>query len=91
MKVTLERGEVLDVALVENDRIIGTLSLQLRGLSAAARFTGSAQAPAAVERTKRGNGRRKRGPLSAEARARMAEAQRRRRAKEQGGDESASG
>ncbi len=27
MKVTLEKGETLDVALVENDRIIGTLSL----------------------------------------------------------------
>ncbi|MGI8907205.1 MAG: hypothetical protein ACR2IE_12030 [Candidatus Sumerlaeaceae bacterium] len=92
MKVTLERGEILDVALIDNDRIIGTLSLQLRGLSVGARFSGaSAPAAAADNAGKRNGRRRKRGPLSPEARARMADAQRRRRDKEKGpGEKSAS-
>lgn len=86
MKVTLEKGETLDVALVEGDRIVGTLSLVLRGVSVGAAPRTRAEAPAEMAapaaRSNRGaraaaGGRRKRN-VSAEARAKMAEAQRRR-------------
>ncbi len=85
MKVTLEKGETLDVALVENDRIVGTLSLQLRGVALAGSTRAvsepsrrSVEAPAEkAASTGRGPGRRKR-QISAEARAKMADAQRRR-------------
>jgi len=81
MKVALEIGEVLDVALLEGERVIGTLSLELKGLAGASRVgrpasaTREAKAVAGTEGTGR---RRKRKPMSAESRARMAEAQKRR-------------
>lgn len=87
MKVTLEKGETLDVALVEGDRIVGTLSLVLRGAGVGVGFRGGAEAPAAEmaapsARSARGargtsSARRKRN-ISPEARAKMADAQRRR-------------
>lgn len=84
MKVTLEKGETLDVALVEDDRIVGTLSLQLRGVGSGAAVRAvsdysrrAAEAPAEPAAGTTRTGRRKR-QISAEARAKMAEAQRRR-------------
>lgn len=80
MKVALEAGEVLDVALIEGDRIIGTLSLQLKGLTATSRVGRPAlsEARATGEGATPGRRRKPRKPLSAETKARMAEAQRRR-------------
>ncbi len=74
MKFTLERGETLDVTLVENDRVVGTLSLELKGVFGGAKSAKMVSA-AASEKT---DGRKPRRRLSAEARARMAEAQKRR-------------
>ena len=88
MKVALEAGEVLDIALIEGERIIGTLSLQLKGLSAGSRLgrtagTSARAASAPAEGTGSGR-RRKRKPMSDEARQRMAEAQRKRWEKARG-------
>ena len=84
MKVTLEKGETLDVALVEGDRIVGTLSLQLReiGSGAGVRTVSDSTRRAAEATAESATGttrtvRRKR-QISPEARAKMAEAQRRR-------------
>lgn len=91
MKVAIESGDVLEVAVSEGDRIIGVLKVELvLGQVSAAR----AKAPrAAVQRVvaesaadeaARG-GRRRRRRASPEARARMAEAQKRRRERERTG------
>lgn len=88
MKVALETGEVLDVALVEGDRIIGTLSLQLKGLAGSTprvgRPAGSTTANAAAAPRKQ---RKQRKPMSAEARARMSAAQKERWSNRKGGNE----
>jgi len=94
MKVALEAGEVLEVAVLDGDRVVGTLSLQLKGLSSGTRGVGrpagstveraastSAAEPAAAGR------RRKRKPLSPETKAKMAEAQRRRWEKSRGNED----
>jgi len=85
MKVALDRGEVLDIALIEDERIIGTLSIELKGLVSAARGAGrpagSSRSTASESETRETSGkktRKKRKPMSEEARARMAAAQRRR-------------
>jgi hypothetical protein len=80
MKVTLEKGEVLEVAIIEGDRVVGSLSLTLRdtvpsAAAAPAKPRAAAAAPAAPARKRRASGKRN---VSPEARARMAEAQRRR-------------
>jgi len=76
MKVALEAGDVLDIALLEDDRVVGTLSLQLnlgRGIKAG-RPAKAAAAPAdhGAEAPRKRRGRK---PLSAETKARMAAAQ----------------
>lgn len=88
MKVALELGEALEVAILQNDRVVGTLSMRLQGPSggAARQQAAPVAAPAAVGRKRRGRkpGRKaggRRRNISAEARAKMAEAQRRRWAK----------
>lgn len=82
MKVALEAGEVLDIALVDGERIIGTVSLQLKGLTGASRVgrpAGTSAKSASTGSESAGGGRRrKRKPMSEEARQRMAEAQRKR-------------
>lgn len=80
MKVTLEKGETLDLAVIENDRVIGTISLELRGILLT-HGASPAAAPASAGSTapkKPGKGVRH---VSEESRSRMAEAQRRRWAK----------
>ncbi len=92
MKVALELGEVLDVALVEGDRIIGTLSLELKGLSGSSsrtvgRPSGASAKTASTAADSAVTGRRrKRKPMSDEARKRMAEAQRKRWEKSRSSD-----
>ena len=81
MKVALEAGEVLDIALLEGERVIGTLSLELKGLVSASRVgrpAGSSKAASAAAEGAGAGRRRKRKPMSPEAKARMAEAQRKR-------------
>lgn len=79
MKVALEQGETLEVAILDNDRVVGTLSMEMRGPGAAARPQRAASAaPQAAKAVGRRRGKRN---ISREARARMAEAQRRRWAK----------
>lgn len=74
MKVALEADEVLEVAVLDGDKVIGTLSLQLKGLtSASSARRGRPPAIAKEEATPRK--RRQRKPMSAETRARMAAAQ----------------
>lgn len=102
MKVALDTGDVLDVAILDGDRVVGTVSLQIKSLvgvtpkaapksaSAAASTAGSASAPAATGTRKR----KARKPLSEEARARMAAAQKARWERiraEEGGDNTAGG
>jgi hypothetical protein len=84
MRVALETGEVLDVALIEDGRIVANLSLQLKSgntsrLTARATSTGAS----AEGGNARGRGRRKR-VLSPEAREKMRQAQLRRWAKTRG-------
>ncbi len=89
MKVALENGEVLDIALVEGDRIIGTLSIQLKGLAGAGKASRSAVASQQSESASTsGLGkktRKPRKPMSAEGRARMAAAQKKRWEEKRGG------
>jgi hypothetical protein len=85
MKVALEFGESLEVALVQGDRIVGSLTLSLKGVGASpvvrSRATvaeaAAEEAPADAPRRgrRKGKGRRQ---FSEEARARIAEAQRKR-------------
>lgn len=76
MRISLEKGEVLDVAITEGDRVVGSLSLTLRDLvPSAPKAAAKAPAAAAPATGKRRTGKRN---VSPEARARMAEAQRRR-------------
>jgi hypothetical protein len=77
MKVAMEIGESLDVALIDGDRMVGTLSLSLRGVTAAGPVKAAAVAAAAKKAGRRG-GKRK---VSPESRAKMAEAQKKRWAK----------
>ena len=88
MKVALEIGEVLDVALLDGERVIGTLSLELKGLAGVSRVgrpaSSAREKSAATGSNEAAGRRRKRKPMSAESRARMAEAQRRRWEKTKG-------
>lgn len=91
MKVALEIGEALDVVLVEGDKLVGTLSLSLRGVGSGSGRGRSAGAGTSSEASSKEPGLtktgRRRRTLSPEARAKMAEAQRRRWAKTRGGSE----
>lgn len=93
MKVALESGEVLDIALIEGERVIGTLSLQLKDLtstSRAGRPAGvSARASASDGAGEGRKTRKRRKPMSDEARARMAAAQKARWEKKRSGRGSA--
>ena len=76
MRISLEKGEVLEVAIVEGDRVVGSLSLTLRDMVASApKAAAQAAMAAAPVPRKRRTGKRY---VSPEARARMAEAQKRR-------------
>jgi hypothetical protein len=94
MKVALEAGEVLEVAVLDGERVVGTLSLQLKGLSSGGRGVGRpagstserAASPSAAESASGAGRRRKRKPLSPETKAKMAEAQRRRWEKSRGNE-----
>ena len=95
MKVALDRGEVLDIALIEDERIIGTLSIELKGLISATRGAGrpagatrNAAAESAGREVAGKKTRKKRKPMSDEARARMAAAQKRRWEQIKGPEES---
>lgn len=94
MKVALENGEVLDIALVEGDRIIGTLSLQIKGLAGSPKAGRPAAAPQASDAgAAAANGRKvrkQRKPMSPEGRARMAAAQKLRWEQKRGGQGGAS-
>jgi hypothetical protein len=99
MRVTLEKGETLDVALVENERIVATFSIELRSISAGAgeaskasekprvaqqpAAAAEAAAPAAVKQPRQKSAKARAGKrnITEEARAKMAEAQKRRWAK----------
>ncbi|MGB9690675.1 MAG: hypothetical protein ACPL7D_00740 [Candidatus Sumerlaeaceae bacterium] len=94
MKITLEKGENLEVVIVDKDKVIGKLVLQLSRLPVLAVEKASAavaepKADAPAKKT------RKRS-LSPEARARLAQAQRERWARvramkeQQGGGQEAS-
>ena len=78
MKVALESGEVLEVAILDGERVVGTLSLQMKGVGSSSRVGRPAGAPKAAAASDGATRRRKRKPMSAETRAKMAEAQRRR-------------
>ena len=82
MRVALEQGETLEVAILEGDKVVGTLSLEMRSGSSAGRSVSATPtaAPAQARRGRRGGKRN----ISPEARAKMAEAQRRRWAKARG-------
>lgn len=91
MKVALENGEVLDIALVEGDRIIGTLSLQLKGLAGAPKAgrpaAASQQSESAASAPNGRKARKPRKPMSPEGRARMAAAQKLRWEQKRGGQD----
>ena len=72
MKVALEKGEMLSVAILENDRVVGVLKLQL------GQAEGKAEKPAAQKKAAPGKKKRNIPP---ESRRKMAEAQKRRWAK----------
>lgn len=74
MKVALETGEVLEVAVLDGDKVVGTLSLQLKGLSGASGVKRGRPA-GTVKEDVTPRKRRQRKPMSAETRARMAAAQ----------------
>ena len=86
MKVALEAGEVLEVAIIDGDRVVGNLSLQLKGIggSRVGRPAGSSSAKAASSDEPAAGRRRKRKPMSAETKARMAAAQKARWEKKNG-------
>lgn len=80
MKVALEAGEVLDVALLEGDRVIGTLSLQIKGVAKTSKVGRPAGVSSSASSSDDGadapvKKRKARKPLSPEVRARMAAAQ----------------
>jgi hypothetical protein len=80
MRITLEKGENLEVVIVEKEKIIGKLSLQLLGsvqIVEERRVVASAPEAAFTQGEAPQRKRRKR-QLSPEARERLAEAQRRR-------------
>lgn len=80
MKVTLEKGEPLDIALIEQDRVVGTLSIVLNGSfgsKSSSRESARSSAPDLSSETLTKTGRKRRN-ISPEARARMADAQKRR-------------
>jgi hypothetical protein len=83
MKVALDAGDVLDVALLDGDRVIGTLSLQIKGLAGSSPRVGRPAAASSSETssTTSSRKRKQRKPLSEEAKARMAAAQKERWAK----------
>jgi len=80
MRITLEKGENLEVVIVEKDKVIGKLSLQLLGsVRIVEERHDVASAPEAVSAQGEAPQRKRRKrQLSPEARERLAEAQRRR-------------
>ena len=68
MKVALEKGETLSVAILENDRVVGVLNLRLSETEDKAPKAATSKAKA---------GKKKRN-ISSESRRKMAEAQKRR-------------
>ena len=74
MKVALEIGETLEVAILEENRVVSTLSLSLRPASAPRRATSEAPAKSSTP-SPASKGGRKRRAISPEGRARMAAAQ----------------
>lgn len=86
MKVSLEKGDTVEIAIVEGDRIVGSLSLTLGGAPAAAarrpgRPAGSTNAAPTAGAPKKRERRGGRRVISPEARQRMADAQKKRWAK----------
>jgi hypothetical protein len=81
MKVAMEIGETLDVALIDGDRMVGTLSLSLKGVNVVKQVKAAAAAVSHAVATGKGRKRGGKRRVSAESRARMAEAQRKRWAK----------
>lgn len=73
MKVALEIGETLEVAILEENRVVSTLSLSLRPAGAPRRA--QSEAPAKSTSSPSPKGGRKRRAISPEGRARMAAAQ----------------
>jgi hypothetical protein len=95
MKIALEKGENLEVVIVDKDKLIGKLSLQLLG---SARIVEERHdvpsAPEAVSAQGEAPQRKRRKrQLSPEARERLAEAQRRRwaRVRAQGAEQQGGG
>lgn len=93
MKVALDLGEKLEVAILEGNRVVGSLSLVLNGFgavavkvaeAAAAPKKGKAKAAAKAKAEPKKRGKR---TVSAESRIRMAEAQKLRWAKKKGAPE----
>lgn len=76
MRITLEKGENLEVLIVENDKVVGRLSLQLTAIAGISKekatLAGETTEPTPAGRT------RARRTLSPEARAKLAQAQRER-------------
>lgn len=88
MKVALESGEVLDIAILDGERVVGTVSLQLKDMistSRAGRPAGSSAKAASSEGGEGRKTRKRRKPMSDEARARMAAAQKARWEKKRSG------
>lgn len=89
MKVALDlnSGEALEVALLEGDRVVGTLSLRLSGLGGSASRAGrSAVAPKESSATGTTTQRKPRRKMSPETKAKMAAAQKARWEKLRGAD-----
>lgn len=85
MKVALELGEKLEVAVIEGNKIVGSLSLELNGFGNVAKAAepAAAKKPAKAERKTRRGGHK----FSAESRKRMSEAQKARWADKKPADE----
>ncbi len=96
MKIALELGESLDVVLMSKEQVVGTLSLQIRGLAQAVAQPKAQAAKAAVSETRPTGPAKKKRTMSPEARERLRQAQLRRWAKvkgaqQQGGEQASSG
>ncbi len=74
MKVALEIGETLEVAILEENRVVSTLSLTLRAPGVTRRVASDAPAKSSAS-APASKGGRKRRAISPEGRARMATAQ----------------
>lgn len=84
MKIALELGESLDVVLMNKDEVVGTLSLQIRGLAQAVAQPKALAAKTVSSETRSAAPAKKKRTMSAEVRERLRQAQLRRWARVKG-------